>query len=473
MSPSSLSRRWPLIALAVIVVGGLLFNLFFEVRVGDADSRPTGTADDIEALATRDDVNVLFILIDTLRADRLGSYGYERDTSPTMDLIAKRGIRFSRTLAQSSWTKCSMASLWTGFYPVRTGVTRFDHVTPAEAVMPAEIFRDAGFQTAALYRNGWVSGYFGFDQGFDVYDKPAGRKLPPTVRLENPTIKGGGSDLDLTESAIEFLRVNGQDRWFLYLHLMDIHEYLYSEETALFGSSYSDVYDNSIRWTDGVLGAFFVALAKAGHLENTLIVIGSDHGEAFSERGFEGHARQVYRESTEVPFILSFPFQLDPGGVVDVRARNIDMWPTVLDLMGLPAIEGADGRSLRPQILAAARGQEQVDPGGPSFSFLDQNWGNRTERLAPTVAVTEGDYRYVLRPKHQFPAGAQLFDRSKDEGELEDLVESQPEVADKFRRLAESFAEDSPPAPWGVETPTLEMSEIQLNQLRALGYALP
>jgi arylsulfatase A-like enzyme len=473
MSESILSKRWPWITMGSIIAAGLIFNSLFEVHIGDVDARPLGTAEDIEALSERDDVNVLFILIDTLRADRLGSYGYSRDTSPSLDVLAQRGVRFARTLAQSSWTKCSMASLWTGFYPVRTGVTKFDHKTPEEATMPAEILREAGFRTTALYRNGWVSGYFGFDQGFEVYDRPVSRKMPPSVRLENPTIKAGGSDLDATASATEFLRIHGKERWFLYMHLMDIHEYLYSEETALFGSGYSDVYDNSIRWTDEALGQFFAFLAEQGHLENTLVVVGSDHGEAFSERGFEGHARQVYRESTEVPLIFSFPFRLEPGAVVDIQSRNIDIWPTILDLLGLSEIEGADGRSLVPQILAAVRGEEQPELDVPSFSFLDQNWGNRALESAPTVAVAQGNYRYVLRPTKQYEPGGQLFDRSNDAGELNDLMQSDPEVADRFRKLAESFIEDSPPAPWGVETPTLEMSEIQLNQLRALGYALP
>jgi arylsulfatase A-like enzyme len=475
MSASILSKRWPWLIAGSVFLAVLVFSVFFEVRVGDADPRPLGTAEDIEALSQRDDVNVLFILIDTLRADRLGSYGYDRDTSPALDVLADRGVRFANTLSQSSWTKCSMASLWTGFYPVRTGVTRFDHKTPAEAIMPAEILRDAGFRTTALFRNGWVSGYFGFDQGFEVYDRPASRRPPPSVRLENPTVKAGGSDLDATSSAKEFLRIHGKERWFLYMHLMDIHEYLYSEDTALFGSDYTDVYDNSIRWTDEALGAFFSYLASEGYLENTLVVIASDHGEAFGERGFEGHARQVYKESTHVPLIFGFPFRLEGGAVVDVQTRNIDIWPTVLDLLGLPAIEGADGRSLVPQILASVRGEEQPELDAPAFAFLDQNWGNRNEDEEPTVAVAQGDYRYVMRPTRKYAPGGQLqlFHLSNDEAELDDLLLSEPEVAENLRALAESFVEDSPPAPWGVETPTLEMNEIQLNQLRALGYALP
>ena len=177
-----------------------------------------------------------------------------------------------------------MASLWTGLYPAGTGITRYDDVIPDTARMAAELLREAGFQTVGLYRNGWVAPTFGFDQGFEVYQRPAPRPLPPEIRRENPTLSAKSTDEGVIEAAQEFLRVNGQQRWFLYLHLMDLHEYVYDEESALFGASYSDIYDNSIRWTDGTIEILLEALAELGQLENTVIAVASDHGEAFLER---------------------------------------------------------------------------------------------------------------------------------------------------------------------------------------------
>jgi arylsulfatase A-like enzyme len=471
MSTRILSKRWPWLGAAALVVVAYL-STFVEIRFGSRDPRPLGSAEDIEKLSERTDLNVLFILIDMLRADRLGSYGYERDTSPSLDRLASSGVRFARHLAQSSWTKCSMASLWTGFYPARSGLTRFDHVTPPEAKLPAEILREAGYRTTALYRNGWVAPYFGFDQGFEVYDRPVSRPPPPSVRRENPTVVGGGTDVDALDAAIEFLRIHGRQRWLLYLHLMDVHEYLYDEDTALFGSAYSDVYDNSIRRVSWILENLLLHLAEQGYLENTLIAISSDHGEAFRERGLEGHARYVYRETTEVPFILSFPFRLEPGVVVDVRTENVDIWPTLLDLLGLPPLEGADGRSRVPEILAAARGEPLQDDGAPAFAELDRTWGQRMREPLPTVAVTQGNFRYVMTSLAEGQEREELFDAAGDPLELRDLLEERPEVAERLRALARSHLE-SPPAPWGAEVPTLEIDELQLNQLRALGYALP
>ena len=139
--------------------------------------------------------------------------------------------------------------------------------------------------------------------------------------------------------------MNGERRWFLYLHVMDVHEYTYDEDSALFGGEYADIYDNAIRHTDTGIEFLLDHLAEHGYAEKTLVVIAADHGEAFRERGFEGHARAVFRETTEVPFLIAFPFRLREGIVVKERSENVDIWPTVLDLLGLEPPVGIDGRS--------------------------------------------------------------------------------------------------------------------------------
>jgi len=465
-----LAQRWPWLVAAGVLVVAYLFSTFVEIQLpGDWDRRPRGSAEDIARLRERGDLNVLFILIDTLRAERLGSYGYERNTSPLLDRLAHSGVRFERHLAQSSWTKSSMASLWTGLYPARTGITRYDHVLPDAARMPAEILREAGFQTVGLYRNGWVEPEFGFGQGFEVYQHPIPKPLPPTVRRENPTLSEKGSDESAIEAAREFLRVGGQQRWFLYLHLMDLHEYVYDAESALFGASYSDIYDNSIRWTDGTIELLLESLSASGYLENTLVAVASDHGEAFLERGFEGHAREVYRESTEVPFLLSFPFRLEPGIVVEARTRNVDVWPTIFDLLGLEPPQEIDGRSRLPDILSSLSEGGPDGAGRTAIVDLDQSWGRRGSDPLPAIAVVEDTFRYVRAER---PEGRreELFDARDDPRELHDLADEQPETLERLRAVADDYYETEPS--WG-EAPTRELDELELNLLRALGYRLP
>jgi arylsulfatase A-like enzyme len=411
------------VALALITTG--LVRLM--IHAGDRDPRPRGTLEDVLALRESSDLNVLFILVDTLRADRLGAYGYERDTSPNLDALAATGIRFAEQVSQSSWTKCSMASLWTGLYPVRTRVLRAYDVVSPKARMPAEVFQEAGFRTAGIWRNGWIDPNFGFSQGFEIYLSPRSqrRRDARLVRLENPNYSLDGNDADVLESAFGFLRSHGHERWFLYLHMMDVHQYAYSEDTALFGTSYSDSYDNSIRWVDSLLGILFAELEKMGLRERTLIVFSSDHGEAFGEHGGEGHARNVYGEVTQTPLIMGFPFRLDPGIVVEARSENVDLWPTVLELLGLPALADVDGLSMLPEIVAAAEGETPPDD-GVAFAQIDQAWGRTQEGPRPMVAVNQGQWRLMFRAG--FPELTELYDKWTDPREQKNIAGEQPEV---------------------------------------------
>ena len=463
-----LDQRWPwLLAAGLLAIGFVLA----QVERRTLDSRPLGSVEDLERLSDRDDVNVLFILIDTLRAHRLGMYGYERDTSPTLDWMAESGIHFARHLAQSTWTKCSMASMWTALYPKRNGILRYNDVLSDRAVLPAEILQEAGFHTVGFWRNGWVAPSFGFGQGFDVYHRPAALPLEPAERRKNPSMTTPGSDASLVEAVNSFfLAAQPGRRWFLYLHLMDLHQYTYDSRSALFGTSFSDIYDNSIRREDSIVDAILGLLAEAGQLDRTIVVVGTDHGESFGERGFEGHAQTVYPETTEIPLTFFLPFRLEPGIVVESRTRNIDVWPTLLDLLGLPPMEDVDGRSLRPAILAAARGEPPLPELEPSYSELDRHWGRPSDSLVPTVSASLGDHRYVLWTGSD--ETELLFDRRGDPDELRNVIEEQPEIALQLREAARAYLEQDPMPPWGEAAPKIELDEMQLNQLRALGYEL-
>ncbi len=465
-------RRPVFAAVAAIAAIALLaagMRHFFSGEGERPDSRPIGTIEDVLALRDRDDLNVLFVLVDTLRADRLGSYGYERDTSPNLDALAATGIRFAQQTSQSSWTKCSMSSLWTGLYPARTRSLRAYDVLSEQATMPAEVFREAGFRTAAVWRNGWIAPNFGFSQGFEIYLSPRGPRGPRMNRVDNPNIALEGSDGDIINSAREFLRAHGHERWFLYLHMMDVHQYAYSEDTALFGTDYSDSYDNSIRWVDSLLGHLFDDLEKQGLRENTLIVFSADHGEAFGEHDGEGHARNVYGEVTTTPLIMSFPFRLEPGIVVEALSENVDLWPTALELVGLPPLPDTDGQSLVPQIVAAADGASDADAEGVAIAHLDQSWGRAQQRSRPMVSFTEGRWRLIYRA--HAPKKSELFDKWQDPREQRNVAEDWPEVFEDLSGKAKAYLASRPP-PWGDDAPTVEIDEMQLHQLRALGYGV-
>jgi arylsulfatase A-like enzyme len=456
------------VAAVALIAAGLVRLV---VGVSDPDPRPRGTLEDLLALRESKDLNVLFVLVDTLRADRLGAYGYRRDTSPNLDALAATGIRFAQQVSQSSWTKCSMASLWTGLYPVRTRVTRAYDVLSPEARMPAEVFQEAGFRTAAIWRNGWIAPNFGFSQGFEIYLSPRSERLnrARVKHLKDPNVSLVGDDGDVLNSALEFLRNHGHERWFLYLHMMDVHQYSYSEDAALFGTNYSDSYDNSIRWVDSLLGHLFSELEERGLRERTVIVFASDHGEAFGEHDGEGHARNVYGEVTTTPLIMSFPFRLEPGIVVEARSENVDIWPTLLELLGLPALPDVDGRSLVPQIVAASGGETPLDGDGVAFAQLDQSWGRDGVAPQPMIAVNQGQWRLMFRAG--YPKRTELYDKWADPREQRNIAHKEPEVTEALKERAVAYL-NSPAPPWGDDAPSIEIDEMQLNQLRALGYGV-
>ena len=460
-----MSTRTRLILGALLILA-VLASLF-EVSI---PSRPVRGIEAIAELPERGDLNVVFILVDMLRADRLSAYGYERETTPQLDLVMQSAVRFANAEAQSTWTKTSMASLWTGVLPPQTGIVRYPHAVPDDVKMPAEIFKEAGYTTAGLWRNGWVASNFGFQQGFDRYLRPTPRKTTADEleRRTPGTRKLAGTDADVTEGAIQFLRTYRDDKFMLYLHYMDVHQYAYDTEAAAlnFGSSLSDAYDASIHWTDRNVGAVIGELEALDVLDRTIVVIGSDHGEAFREHTFEGHARDLYRETTDVPLMMILPFRLDEGLVVDSLVRNVDIWPTILEMTGLPPLETTDGVSLVPTMLAAARGEMAETPA--SVAYLDQTWGQVEKDPSPLIAIRKQDKRIIYKPEDR-DRTLQIFDHATDPGEQRNLRADPPAWA---APLEQELADSHGRAPVFGDSEEIELDELYLQQLRALGYVV-
>ena len=453
---------------ALLVVVALATQVDLRLPAQEEDD-----ASQIAALKERDDLNVVFVVVDTLRADHLDSYGYPRETSPNLTALARHGIRFAEVTAQSSWTKTSMASLWTGVQPLNHGLTRFDDAMPSEAVMPAELFKARGYETAGVIRNGWVAANFGFDQGFDMYLRP--RPGRQHLRAQSRQVGGlvlEGSDEDVLVSANEFLDAFGRRKFFLYLHFMDVHQYVYDQNAPEYGPRYIDGYDKAIHWTDRVIAHLYGKLEQLGVLDRTLIVITSDHGEAFREHGFEGHARNIFAEVVQVPWIIGLPFRLSEGIVVEQRVSNVDVWPTLLDLLGMEPLPNADGVSVVPWIEAAAGLREDPGPSPPQLAYLDRNWGTRDPSIA-MLSVEEGGKRLIWWLESEEEAERMvLFDVEADPGEQVDLYSPDDPDGQRLLAMAKEHRDGATNA-WGTDARQVELDELRLNQLRALGYALP
>ena len=370
-----------------------------------------------------------------------------------------------------------MASLWSGLNPFRVGVTKFDHTLSEDLVLPAEILK-----RRRLHERRGSTGMAGCTATSDSTRASTSTSVRSGAdrigrwAAPHPNVLSIGTDESLAREAEEFLRIHGRSsRWFLYLHMMDLHEYVYDEESALFGTTASDLYDNSIRRSDWIVASVHSALNRFGLLDKTIVVIAADHGEAFGERGFEGHAREVLPETTETPLIISLPFALEGGVVVKTPTSNTDLWPTVLDLLGLATLgPDIDGRSRVPEILAAARSggvapaAPASDEGTPSpiVAYLDENWGQNIATVEPNISVVEGDYRLVIGNQANGAQFEELY--SVKDGQREDQTAKEPETAARLRAIAEAHLETEP-----IHGPgSVKMDQMQLDQLRALGYEI-
>jgi choline-sulfatase len=229
-----------------------------------------------------------------------------------------------------------------------------------------------------------------------------------------------------------------------------------------------DSYDNAIHWTDRVLSALFKELADRDLLRRTLIVIGSDHGEAFREHGTEGHGRNLYREVSEVPLLISPPFNLDEPIVVEDMVRNVDIVPTLLDLAGLPPLPDADGMSLLPLVEAVAEGRPTAEHAPKrDFGLLDIGWGDADVPQMLNQTVTADGW--LLMVQECVPDGIALYELASDPNEMNDVAAEHP---DRVAALDAELAEQYAMATGGAAAEQVELGPAQLERLKALGYVV-
>ena len=299
--------------------------------------------------------NVIVILIDTLRADHLGAYGYWRNTSPNIDAFAKESIKFSRAISASNWTPTSVATLFTGLYPTTHGLSpdpdrlqatkRAQRLSTCYMTFPI-LFQGLGYETMAVSSNPWIGPAFGFDVGFDSF------KL--LNRLDGDKVVASA------KKAMErYLKSSSEKPFLLYLHFMDPHNpysphpastNLFLDDPSAIGFPYLDrmkenirLYDGEILNVDTAIGDFFQYLRERGLYDDTRIILLADHGEQFAEHGKLGHGLQLHQEELHVPLLVKVPGQ---SRTDDTLVSNIDVLPTLFDVVGVSKPEALPGISL-------------------------------------------------------------------------------------------------------------------------------
>jgi arylsulfatase len=411
-----------------------------------------------------EDCNVLFFSIDTLRADRLGSYGYARPTSPTLDALAKDGIVFRDVLAQAPTTAPSHRSFFSSTYVPEHG-NELKHLP----VIASELARH-GYATAAFVDSGQLAPAFGLTKGFASYT---------STDVERRDVVGtfGGGLEQLNPRVIRWLEGKHDKPFFLFVHTYDVHcpydppepfrsmfvDKAYTprfDATGRCGKDYYDglnlgakefahigaIYDGAIRYTDGKMAEILAALERLGLSDKTLIVVTSDHGESLGERGFVGHNR-VYDVQLKVPWIMRLPSRAQR--VVHAPVESVDILPTLLSMLGKQAPGTLSGRDLLPRL-------------------VDGKWEDNRLRVAHTgsrkmATVHEGKRWSLIVQDDKPPA---LYDLLADPTEETDLSQRHSDVV---RRLMSALARFDPTKREVRELPQ-GLDEKTLRDLKALGY---
>jgi len=440
-----------------------------ETSVAGDESAPASTTS-TSSLKPSEPPNILVYVVDTLRADHLGIYGYSRNVSPQIDRFGERAVVFDQAVAQTSWTKPAVASIFTGLRATAHGVNHRQHVLASRFRTMAELLAEASYRTAAFTTNAYFSTDSGLRQGFDEF------VLQP-ARADR-----------VNEQIFDWLNRRGQDGpFFLYVHTIDPHapydppesyrrEFAPEVRDRIAGSfehirglasgeiprtsrtdqDLVDLYDAEVAFADRQFGLLLDNLQDRGLFDDMLILFVSDHGEGFYEHGVQGHGWDLYRESLQVPLIVKPP-RMIRGQRVAEPVQHIDLLPTLLDLLGIEAPRTLQGRSLVP-LLGHDPAPESAQ--SPIFSYMDYEG-----RVG--MSLIRGPWKLIEPLSSGFTPTRELYHRFRDPDERLDLEAEYPVLAGFLATLIRQQLLELERLP---EVETMDFDDETQQQLKALGY---
>jgi arylsulfatase A-like enzyme/Tfp pilus assembly protein PilF len=359
--------------------------------------------------------SIILISIDTLRADRLGCYGYRRTPTPHLDAITQGGTLFTAIDSQVPLTFPSHVSLFTSTYPFFNGIEDNAEALRPNAVTLATLLKSRGYHTGAFVGGFALDRRFGLNQGFDEYDSTfdphrEGDSDPGDVK------RLGG---EVVASAVQWLQGNSSRPFFLFLHLYDLHTPY--NLPANYRTRYGAGYDAELHYVDEQVGVFWDALRQRHLLDDTLVVFLSDHGESLGEHREQTHGYFIYQSTVWVPLIIHWPAG---SGSFAARAGEpaslMDVAPTILQFAGIPLPREFQGRSLL----------EMLRPGPPETArdiYSESLYAHHHFGCASLQSLRTGRYKYIQAPKPE------LYDLAVDPGETRNFYEQKRSLALAFQ----------------------------------------
>jgi arylsulfatase A-like enzyme len=367
--------NWAALAIAVsLVLGGCT------KKADQAEQKPVVRADESWP-------NVVLISVDTLRPDHLGCYGYERNTSPHVDQLAKEGALFENMISSTSWTLPAHAAMFTGLADTVHGALETDTKLAEDRVTLAERLKGVGYCTVGFFSGPTLYPAFGLGQGFDTYVDCTSYPELSAESAKTPGIEIGGplqtaSMADITspriyEAVQSWLKQKVRRPFFMFIHMWDVHfDFIppppydrkfdpdydgpVSGKNFIFDESINAqmpqrdldhiiaLYDGEIAWTDEHIGKILDDLDSLGLRDSTIVMLLADHGTEFFEHQGKGHRQTLFDEVIRIPLIIRYPVHIAADRRFTEQARMIDVLPTILDLVGMPPATDVMGQSLVP-----------------------------------------------------------------------------------------------------------------------------
>jgi choline-sulfatase len=391
--------------------------------------------------------DVFLITIDTLRSDHVGCYGYQWIQTPTIDQLAKQGIRFAQAFTPSPITNTSHASILTGLLPSSHGVSDFGVPLTADHSTLAELLEKRGYQTAAFIGSVILDSKTlapGLDRGFEFYDN-----FPEKTETKSRWGRLERRGMDVVQRAETWLDGHRTGPHFVWVHLYDPHDPY--EPPPPYSERYKDhLYDGEIAFADSALGRFLNYLKEQHWYEGALIIVVGDHGEGLGEHGEDTHGIFLYDSTTHVPLIVKLPNEQEAGKVVEEQARTTDILPTILELLGIPAPASLDGTSLKSTLLGTEAPSRTV-------------WGETDYPLrfgwAPLRSVRKDGFKFIEAPRPE------LYDLRSDPGEIRNAYVPWDSTVQKLRKELAKLSAKAAGKPSAAA-----VAPSTTDELRALGY---
>lgn len=482
----------------ILAVFNLLFALVFMSAVSLA-KEDVSSPSKAPTLSPKKGPNLVLIFLDSLRADHLGCYGYERETSPVIDSLAQKGVIVRNVISPAPGTFPSVHSILTS-RPASHFFLTSRCSLPEEEMTLAEILQNHGWKTAGFSSSPLIvgrseSGLYqgGFEQGFDIFDdkNPAGQKWGWVSKTPEGIIN----------KAINWLKDNYREQFFLFLYIMDPHDRYHSPEpyNSLYDPDYKGrkmvlkgdathyekrilkgkdsrlkdadirhleaLYDGEITYADAQIGRLLEVVRKLSVAENTLFVVTSDHGEEFFEHGGLKHCYTLHRELLDIPLVLFWPHGLSSGMVIDNNLiQGIDVAPTILDLLGIPIPGTMEGISFKPQLLSS-------ETFGRDYALSEAPYIDAKALITPDWKYIHHFETELIHPylSSKYARGRALYNRRKDFGEENNLIEQYPEISNKMLDLMLKIIPQQECERLRKQSPLI-LDEPSIKKLRALGY---